>query len=77
VALVSFNLEKLHILQYGGKNKAYNNIWPPSGPDSRKYSYALCLLMVPFKTKQDGTSPNAFGLYLRGSCLEFQPGHQL
>jgi len=60
----------------GKKNKAYN-IWPPSGPDSRKYGYALCLLVVPFKTKQDGTSPSASGLYLRGSHLESQPGHQL
>jgi len=59
------------------KNKAYNNTWPPSGPDSRKYGYAMCLLMAPFKTKQDGTSPIASVLYLRGYCFESQLGHQL
>ena len=71
LALISFNWQKLHILQYGEKNKAYNNIWPPSGPDSRKYGYALCLPMAPFKTKQAGTSPNASGLYVvcpKSSC---------
>jgi hypothetical protein len=77
VALISFNLQKLHILQYGEKNKANNNLWPLSETDSRKYGYKLCLLMVPFNIKQDGSSPNAFGLYLRGSRFESQPGHQL